>query len=61
MFYGTGVHTLDLSSFDVRNVLNMTYMLGNCEILTSLNISSFDLNENVIVKGIVSGVGGIGM
>ena len=37
--------TLDLSNFDVSNVINMKYMFSNCENLTALDLSNFDTNN----------------
>ena len=34
--------SLNLSSFDCRNVSNMSYMFRNCEKLTSINFTNFD-------------------
>ena len=33
---------LDLSSFDTRNVTNMSWMFANCVDMTNLDLSSFD-------------------
>ena len=38
--------SLDLSSFDTKNVTNMSYMFTGCRNLINLNISSF-ITDNV--------------
>ena len=36
------IRKLDFSSFDCKNVKDMSYMLFECKILTNLELSSFD-------------------
>ena len=40
------LNNLDLSSFNTKNVTNMSWMFYNCENLNNLYLSSFD-TENV--------------
>ena len=41
------ITNLDLSSFDTKNVTDMSYMFYNCNKLTNLYLSSFDYEINV--------------
>ena len=45
MFYWCGVQSLDLSTFDTRNVVYMNNMFCNCRNITALNLS----NTNFVV------------
>ena len=43
MFFGcSNLTNIDLSSFDTKNVTNMSYMLSYCSNLTNIDLSSFD-------------------
>ena len=42
--------SLDLSSFDTKNVTNMFCMFYDCNSLTSLNLSNFSISENCLVS-----------
>ena len=51
MFYNCqSLTSLDLSSFDTKNVTNMYCMFYNCQSLASLDLSSFDM-RNVLFWG----------
>ena len=39
MFYGSGVETLDLSTFDTSNVTAMDWMFASVSKITSLDLS----------------------
>ena len=43
LFYDCdNIINIDLSSFNTKNVTNMSSMFDNCENLTNINLSSFD-------------------
>ncbi len=43
MFFGcNNITNLNLSSFNTKNVTNMSYMFSWCNNITNLNLSSFD-------------------
>ena len=45
MFYNCAFPSLDLSSFDTRNVTNMKQMFQYCDALTSLDLSGFNTSN----------------
>ena len=52
MFSGCeSLTSLDLSSFDTRNVTNMDRMFCSCKSLTSLDLSSFDTKNVTNMDG----------
>ncbi len=46
MFYTSNLTSLNLSGFDTRKVTNFTKMFNSCQMLSSLDISSFDMSKN---------------
>lgn len=51
MFDGSGIENLDLSTWNVSNVTDFTYMFANTKNLNVLNISNWKLNKTVEFKG----------
>ena len=47
---GEKTYYIKLSMFDTSNIINMTYMFCNCQVLTSLDLSGFN-TSNVINMG----------
>ena len=55
MFYEcSSLSTLDLSSFNTRNVTNMQKLFYNCSSLTKLDLSSFKV-DNADIRYMFSG------
>ena len=53
MFYCCeNLNNLNLSSFDTKNVSNMSYMFYGCNNLNNLDLSSFDTNNVTNIKSI---------
>ena len=51
MFDGSGIKNLDLSTWNVSNVADFTYMFANTKNLNVLNISNWKLNKTVEFNG----------
>ena len=51
MFDGSGIENLDLSTWNVSNVTDFTYMFDNTKNLNVLNISGWKLNKTVEFNG----------
>ena len=51
MFFGSGIENLDLSTWNVSNVADFTYMFDNTKNLNVLNISGWKLNKTVEFNG----------
>ena len=55
MFYGDySLESIDLSSFDTTNVVNMNYMFHSCKALNKINLSNFDTRRVTSMIGIFS-------
>ena len=53
MFYGAlSLSSIDLSSFDTNNVINMENMFHGCKALTELNLNNFDTSKVTDMVGI---------
>ena len=50
MFQDTSFSELDLSTFDVSNVEDMSYMFNICSNLEKLNLSNWDLKSDVLTE-----------
>lgn len=44
-FEGSTLDSLDLSSWDISNVIDLSYCFSKCESLTTLNISTWDISK----------------
>ena len=52
MFYNcNNLQCLDLSSFNTKNVTNMSCMFYDCKNLNSINLSSFNTQKVIDMKG----------
>ena len=51
MFFGSGIKNLDLSTWNVSNVTNFSYMFANTKNLNVLNISGWKLNKTIEFNG----------
>ena len=40
--------SIDISSFDTRNVVELDYMFNNCPMLEFLNLTHFELNFDIV-------------
>ena len=58
MFFGSGIENLNLSTWNVSNVTNFSYMFANTKNLNVLNISGWKLNKTIEFNG-NSGVSGL--
>ena len=58
MFFGSGIENLNLSTWNVSNVTNFSYMFANTKHLNVLNISGWKLNKTIEFNGIL-GVSGL--
>ena len=47
MFQGSSINNLDLSSFNTKNVSNISYMFSDCKYLESVNLSCFINNKKL--------------
>ena len=54
MFTSSYVSNLDLSSWDVSNVIVMAGMFNNCNDLETLNLNGWKLNDNVDIENMFS-------
>ena len=59
MFDGSGIENLDLSTWNVSNVADFTYMFDNTKNLNVLNISGWKLNKTVEFNGNPNPVSGL--
>ena len=59
MFDGSGIKNLDLSTWNVSNVADFTYMFDNTKNLNVLNISGWKLNKTVEFNGNPNPVSGL--
>ena len=59
MFDGSGIENLDLSTWNVSNVTDFTYMFDNTKNLNVLNISGWKLNKTVEFNGNPNPVSGL--
>ena len=59
MFDGSGIENLDLSTWNVSNVTDFTYMFDNTKNLNVLNISGWKLNKTVEFNGKPKPVSGL--
>ena len=57
MFYEcSSLISLNLSNFNINNVINMSYMFFNCYSLYSLDLSNFNTNNVKYMNNILDGV-----
>ena len=59
MFDGSGIKNLDLSTWNVSNVTDFTYMFDNTKNLNVLNISGWKLNKTIEFNGNPNPVSGL--
>ena len=46
--YCSSLESIDLSSFNTNNVINMSYMFSNCKSLKKENIKINENNKNIL-------------
>ena len=55
MFYNCeSLKSIDLSSLNINNITDMSYMLSNCHNLETIDLSSLNINQNININGILN-------